>query len=215
MNGMTRLHRRLAQGATAVVTALAVGVGAPIAAAAPGGGHGEEEGFGNNLAMPVLWAEGADVGVRPSLRGEGPQTADLTLNTTAFETVDGVKVYLQRTENTWQAENAEAADAGLTLTEDGKAPVTFVDWGDNIEVRDPQHPHMLRVETRLLQDVSGLEDADPADESVTAGMTAYSMVKTNTFNGVPLPTIALWNSDTDELKIIREFGYDDFKERLS
>ena len=43
----------------------------------------------------------------------------------------------------------------------------------------------------------------------------YSMVKTNTFNGVPLPTIALWNSETDELKIIRQFGYDDFKDRLS
>ncbi|WP_135506470.1 carboxynorspermidine decarboxylase [Roseovarius aestuariivivens] len=43
----------------------------------------------------------------------------------------------------------------------------------------------------------------------------YSMVKTNTFNGVPLPAIALWNSDTDELRMIRQFGYDDFKERLS
>ncbi len=43
----------------------------------------------------------------------------------------------------------------------------------------------------------------------------YSMVKTNTFNGVPLPTIALWNSETDALKIIRQFGYDDFKDRLS
>ncbi|CUH83376.1 carboxynorspermidine decarboxylase [Thalassovita mediterranea] len=43
----------------------------------------------------------------------------------------------------------------------------------------------------------------------------YSMVKTNTFNGVPLPAIALWNSDTDDLKMIREFTYDDFKERLS
>ncbi|WP_298852274.1 carboxynorspermidine decarboxylase [uncultured Ruegeria sp.] len=43
----------------------------------------------------------------------------------------------------------------------------------------------------------------------------YSMVKTNTFNGVPLPTIALWNSETDELRIIRQFGYDDFKDRLS
>ena len=43
----------------------------------------------------------------------------------------------------------------------------------------------------------------------------YSMVKTNTFNGVPLPTIALWNSETDELKIIKQFGYDDFKDRLS
>ncbi len=43
----------------------------------------------------------------------------------------------------------------------------------------------------------------------------YSMVKTNTFNGVPLPTIALWNSKTDALRIIREFDYTDFKERLS
>jgi carboxynorspermidine decarboxylase len=32
---------------------------------------------------------------------------------------------------------------------------------------------------------------------------------------VRLPAIALWNSDTDELRLIREFGYDDFKRRLS
>ena len=43
----------------------------------------------------------------------------------------------------------------------------------------------------------------------------YSMVKTNTFNGVPLPSIALWNSDTDDLRLIREFTYDDFLDRLS
>jgi carboxynorspermidine decarboxylase len=43
----------------------------------------------------------------------------------------------------------------------------------------------------------------------------YSMVKTNTFNGVPLPALAVWNSDTDDLRIVREFGYADFLERLS
>jgi len=43
----------------------------------------------------------------------------------------------------------------------------------------------------------------------------YSMVKTNTFNGVPLPSIWLWDSETDELKEIRRFGYEDFKSRLS
>ncbi|MEN8708395.1 MAG: carboxynorspermidine decarboxylase [Paracoccaceae bacterium] len=43
----------------------------------------------------------------------------------------------------------------------------------------------------------------------------YSMVKTNTFNGVPLPAIALWNSHTDTLKMVREFDYDAFKNRLS
>jgi len=43
----------------------------------------------------------------------------------------------------------------------------------------------------------------------------YSMVKTNSFNGVPLPSIWLWDSDSDELKEIRRFGYEDFKSRLS
>jgi carboxynorspermidine decarboxylase len=43
----------------------------------------------------------------------------------------------------------------------------------------------------------------------------YSMVKTNTFNGVPLPSIWLWDSDTDELRCVREFGYAEFKTRLS
>jgi len=43
----------------------------------------------------------------------------------------------------------------------------------------------------------------------------YSMVKTNTFNGIGLPTIAIWDSSTDELEIVREFDYDDFVGRLS
>jgi carboxynorspermidine decarboxylase len=46
-------------------------------------------------------------------------------------------------------------------------------------------------------------------------MAHYTMVKTMTFNGVPLPAIAIWNSDTDQLKVIVEFGYNDFKQRLS
>lgn len=43
----------------------------------------------------------------------------------------------------------------------------------------------------------------------------YSMVKTNTFNGVPLPAIASWNSATGALRLIKTFSYDDFKMRLS
>lgn len=43
----------------------------------------------------------------------------------------------------------------------------------------------------------------------------YSMVKTNTFNGVPLPSIYLWDSATDNLREIRSFGYEDFRDRLS
>ncbi|WP_379547255.1 carboxynorspermidine decarboxylase [Qipengyuania sp. DSG2-2] len=43
----------------------------------------------------------------------------------------------------------------------------------------------------------------------------YSMVKTNTFNGVPLPGIWLWDSETDMLEQVKEFGYEDFRNRLS
>ena len=43
----------------------------------------------------------------------------------------------------------------------------------------------------------------------------YSMVKTTTFNGVPLPSIWLWDSETDQLEQIRKFGYRDFRDRLS
>ncbi len=43
----------------------------------------------------------------------------------------------------------------------------------------------------------------------------YSMVKTNTFNGVPLPSIWLWDSDSDALEQVKAFGYEDFRDRLS
>ena len=43
----------------------------------------------------------------------------------------------------------------------------------------------------------------------------YSMVKTTSFNGVILPSIALWDSQADSLEIIRQFDYEDFKGRLS
>ena len=50
---------------------------------------------------------------------------------------------------------------------------------------------------------------------VFSDMAHYTMVKTSTFNGTHLPAIALWNSLTDELELVREFGYNDFRERLS
>jgi carboxynorspermidine decarboxylase len=43
----------------------------------------------------------------------------------------------------------------------------------------------------------------------------YSMVKTTTFNGVPLPSIWLWDSETDALECVRKFGWEDFRDRLS
>lgn len=45
-------------------------------------------------------------------------------------------------------------------------------------------------------------------------MAIYSMVKTNTFNGMPLPAIALEYED-GACELVRTFGYEDFKGRLS
>ncbi len=52
------------------------------------------------------------------------------------------------------------------------------------------------------------------DRLVFEDMAIYSMVKNNTFNGMPLPSIAVMHSDGD-CEIIKEFSYEDFKGRLS
>ena len=44
-------------------------------------------------------------------------------------------------------------------------------------------------------------------------MAIYSMVKNNTFNGMPLPEIILMKKD-GSFETLRSFGYDDFMERL-
>lgn len=43
----------------------------------------------------------------------------------------------------------------------------------------------------------------------------YSMVKTNFFNGVKMPSIAIWDSKTNDIDIIKEFSYEDFEKKLS
>lgn len=66
-------------------------------------------------------------------------------------------------------------------------------------IGDYSFPEPLRVGQRL----------------VFGDMAHYTMVKTSTFNGTQLPAIALWNSLTDELEIVKEFGYEEFRDRLS
>ncbi len=52
------------------------------------------------------------------------------------------------------------------------------------------------------------------DRLVFEDMAIYSMVKNNTFNGMPLPSIYLMH-ESGECELIREFSYEDFKGRLS
>lgn len=54
----------------------------------------------------------------------------------------------------------------------------------------------------------------PGDTLVFDDMAHYTMVKTTTFNGVKHPPIALQHED-GTIEVIREFGYPDFRDRLS
>lgn len=53
----------------------------------------------------------------------------------------------------------------------------------------------------------------PGDKIVFEDMMHYTLVKTTMFNGVPHPAIALWN-EAEGLKVVREFGYEDYKDRM-
>lgn len=55
----------------------------------------------------------------------------------------------------------------------------------------------------------------PGDKIELLDMAIYSMVKTNTFNGLALPSIAIWDSEKRQFQLIRKFSYKDFKNRLS
>ncbi len=83
-----------------------------------------------------------------------------------------------------------------------------------------EHAHTYRLGgmTCLAGDVIGdysfKQPLKPGDRLVFCDMAHYTMVKNNTFNGVNLPTIALYN-ETDGIKIIKRFGYEDFRNRLS
>ncbi len=84
---------------------------------------------------------------------------------------------------------------------------------------EKKHSYRLGGMTCLAGDVIGDYSFDqplqPGQRLIFDDMSHYTMVKTTTFNGIGLPAIAVWNSETDELQLVREFGYEDFKNRLS
>lgn len=144
----------------------------------------------------------------------------------------GCQIYIEPGE-------AVALDAGILVGEildvhDNDGPVAIADISATCHMPDvieaPYRPAMLGEEdggvvTRiggpscLAGDVIGDYRFGGVPEIgrrfAFLDQAHYSMVKTNTFNGVPLPDIWLWDSESDELTQIRSFGYDDFKSRLS
>lgn len=144
----------------------------------------------------------------------------------------GVQVYLEPGE-------AIALDAGILVGEildtlhNGRA-VAIVDISATCHMPDvieaPYRPAMLDeagsgVSVRLggpsclagdiIGDYVFATPPTPGTRIAFLDQAHYSMVKTSTFNGVPLPAIALWNSGTDALRVVRSFDYAEFRDRLS
>lgn len=144
----------------------------------------------------------------------------------------GLKIYLEPGE-------AVALDAGILVGEVLDLPhntmdLAIVDISATCHMPDvieaPYRPAMLDEVTEghlyrfggpsclagdVIGDYARAEPLAVGDRIAFLDQAHYSMVKTNTFNGIPLPAIALWNSETDKLTMIREFTFDDFRNRLS
>ena len=134
---------------------------------------------------------------------------------------------------------AIALDAGILVGEvidlfDNGMPIGIVDISATCHMPDvieaPYRPAMLGENdmgmTARLGGPSCLAGDVIGDYRIPGGARVgqrfafldqahYSMVKTNTFNGVPLPSIWLWDSESDQLECVREFGYEEFRNRLS
>jgi len=147
----------------------------------------------------------------------------------------GVQVYLEPGE-------AVALNCGYLVTTvldlvEADLPVAIIDASVPAHMPDvlemPYRPHIIGAGmpgekawtcrigglSCLAGDVAGEYSFDaplgPGDRLVFTDMAIYTMVKTNTFNGVQLPAIVLYRPDTDALTLVRQFGYEDFKSRLS
>lgn len=66
----------------------------------------------------------------------------------------------------------------------------------------------------IIGDYSFDHEIKVGDRLAFEDMAIYSMVKNNTFNGIPLPSIYLLKAD-GSIELIKKFGYEDFKNRLS
>jgi carboxynorspermidine decarboxylase len=85
------------------------------------------------------------------------------------------------------------------------------------EADEKAHTYRLAGLSCLAGDVIGdysfNQPLKPGDRLVFEDMAHYTMVKTTMFNGIKHPSIAIRRGD--DIEIVREFHYEDYKNRLS
>ncbi|WP_234969105.1 carboxynorspermidine decarboxylase [Alkalispirochaeta americana] len=88
-------------------------------------------------------------------------------------------------------------------------------WGST---QGGEYRYRLGGQTCLAGDVIGdysfSSPLQRGDRLVFDDMSHYTMVKTTSFNGMPLPAIALWDSADQTLEVVRLPRYEDFRARL-
>ncbi len=86
------------------------------------------------------------------------------------------------------------------------------------EAGEKAYTYRLAGNTCLAGDIMGDYSFDTplriGDRIIFEDQMHYTMVKATTFNGIKLPSIAIQRTN-GEIKVVREFGYEDFKNRLS
>lgn len=121
---------------------------------------------------------------------------------------------------TWNSEALAILDTSATchMPDTLEMPYRADIWQAG-EAGEKMFTYRLGGQTCLAGDVIGSYSFDKelyvGQRLMFDDMAHYTMVKTTTFNGINLPAIALWNSSTQALRVVREFGYEDFKNRLS
>jgi carboxynorspermidine decarboxylase len=85
------------------------------------------------------------------------------------------------------------------------------------EPGEKAHAYILGGKTCMTGDVIGTYSFDkplhPGDRLIFTDMMQYSFVKNTTFNGTPLPDLAMLDED-GTYRVLKSFGYDDFRRRL-
>ena len=92
------------------------------------------------------------------------------------------------------------------------------DVRNSAKAGEKKHTYRLAGNTCLAGDVMGDYSFDEpliiGDKIIFEDQMHYTMVKATTFNGVPLPSIAVKRLD-GSIELVKEFGYEEFRNRLS
>lgn len=84
---------------------------------------------------------------------------------------------------------------------------------------DKPHAYRLAGPSCLAGDIIGdwsfEHPLEPGQRLAFLDMAHYTMVKTTTFNGIQHPHLCTYEPETGTLQVVRSFGYEDFKGRLS